>query len=83
MTQPKEPTFEEAIGRLGHIVQELERGDLPLEQSLSLFEEGVRLSRLSQARLDGAEKRLEELLSVGPDGQPRTRPLSSSADDEA
>ena len=42
------PSFENAIARLSEIVKTLERGDLPLEESLRLFEEGVRLSRVSQ-----------------------------------
>ena len=50
----------------------LERGDLPLEESLRLFEEGVKLSRVSQARLDTAEKRVEQLLSVDEQGRART-----------
>ena len=38
------PSFEDAVKRLSEIVQKLEKGDLPLEKSLELFEEGVRLS---------------------------------------
>jgi exodeoxyribonuclease VII small subunit len=70
-----QPSFEEAIQRLGSIVEQLEAGDLPLEQSLALFEEGVRLTRLSQTRLDAAERRVEELLSVVEEGTPVTRPV--------
>ena len=77
-------TFEEAIKRLGEIVQTLERGDLPLEESLRLFEEGVKLSRLSQQRLDNAEKRVEQLLAVDEQGRARTAPFATDAlDDEA
>ena len=61
----------------------LERGDLPLEESLRLFEEGVQLSRVSQARLDGAEKRVEQLLSVDDEGRAKTAAFATSADDEA
>ena len=75
---PADPSFETAIARLGQIVEALERGDLPLEQSLLLFEEGVRLARASQGKLDQAERRLEELLSVSPSGEAVTRPLPSS-----
>ncbi len=67
------PSFEEGIKRLSDIVQMLERGDLPLEESLRLFEEGVSLSRASQERLDLAQKRVEELLGEGRDGKPRTK----------
>jgi exodeoxyribonuclease VII small subunit len=78
------PAFEAAIKRLGEIVQALEKGDLPLEESLRLFEEGVQLSRVSQERLDAAEKRVEQLLAVDEQGRPRTEPFATdaAADDE-
>jgi exodeoxyribonuclease VII small subunit len=75
-----ELSFEDAIRRLGHIVEQLERGDLPLEASLRLFEEGVGLARVSQGRLDRAERRIEELLGVDSDGQPVTRPFDAKLD---
>lgn len=67
--------FEEALKRLTAIVERLESGELSLEQSLSLFEEGTRLSRTSQAQLDAAEKRVEELLAIDASGQPVVREL--------
>jgi exodeoxyribonuclease VII small subunit len=67
--------FEEALKRLTAIVERLESGELSLEQSLSLFEEGTRLSRTSQAQLDGAEKRVEELLAIDAAGLPVVREL--------
>jgi exodeoxyribonuclease VII small subunit len=73
----EEPTFEASLGRLGEIVEQLESGELPLERSLELFEEGVRLSRASQAKLDSAERRVEELLGVDEDGEPEVRELPS------
>jgi exodeoxyribonuclease VII small subunit len=75
-----ELSFEDAIRRLGHIVEQLERGDLPLEASLRLFEEGVGLARVSQRRLDRAERRIEELLGVDADGEPMTRPFEAKLD---
>ena len=66
-------SFEDSIRRLSEIVEALEAGDLPLEQSLKLFEEGVKLSRASQATLDGAERRVEELLSIDEHGDPVVR----------
>jgi exodeoxyribonuclease VII small subunit len=66
-------SFEESTRRLAKIVAELEGGDLPLERALSLFEEGIRLSRAAQERLDRAEKRVEELLGIDADGRPVTR----------
>jgi exodeoxyribonuclease VII small subunit len=76
------PSFEAAIKRLNEIVTALERGDLPLEESLRLFEEGVKLSRVSQQRLDSAEKRVEQLLSVDGEGRPRTTPFATSATED-
>ena len=55
-------SFEAQLATLERIVRELERGDLPLEQSLDLFEQGVRLSRECQERLNEAERRIEVLL---------------------
>ncbi|HUI67140.1 MAG TPA: exodeoxyribonuclease VII small subunit [Nitrospirota bacterium] len=57
-----EKKFEAALARLEDIVKELETGDLPLEQSLKLFEEGIKLSRLCNKRLADAERRVEILL---------------------
>jgi exodeoxyribonuclease VII small subunit len=71
-------SFEATLERLHHIVEQLESGELDLEESLLLFEEGVRLSRTSQARLNSAEKRIEELLAVTEDGQPVVRDLDIS-----
>ena len=56
------PAFEDILTRLGTVVERLESGELPLEESLTLFEEGVRLSRFGAARLDEAERRVERLL---------------------
>jgi exodeoxyribonuclease VII small subunit len=71
-------SFENSLAALEKIVRELERGDLPLERSLELFEEGVRLSRECQERLNSAERRIELLLHDG-EGQP----LVSEFDEEA
>ena len=57
-----EKKFEAALARLEEIVKELETGDLPLEQSLKLFEEGIKLSRICNKRLEDAERRVEILL---------------------
>ena len=54
--------FEEALQELESIVQRLEDGNLSLDDSLSLFEEGIKLSRLCAQRLDEAEKKIELLL---------------------
>lgn len=78
MTSPGDDTtmsFEASAERLTAIVRELESGELSLEASLSLFEEGVRVAREAQARLDAAEKRVDELLGTHADGEIRTRPF--------
>ena len=76
-TDPPEAlqSFEQSLERLHEIVERLESGELDLEASLVLFEEGVRLSRASQARLNSAEKRIEELLAVDEEGRPVVREL--------
>jgi exodeoxyribonuclease VII small subunit len=57
-----EKKFEAAMARLEEIVSELEKGDVPLEQSLKLFEEGIKLSRICNKRLEEAERKVEILL---------------------
>jgi exodeoxyribonuclease VII small subunit len=54
--------FEDALNKLEKVVSKLEEGDIPLEESLKLFEEGIRLSRFCNLKLDEAEKRVEILL---------------------
>jgi exodeoxyribonuclease VII small subunit len=76
-TQAQSKNFEAGLAALEKIVRELERGDLPLEESLKLFEEGVRLSRECQERLSQAERRIEVLLSDG-----EGRPVLSAFDQE-
>ncbi len=70
-------SFEESTRRLSSIVEQLEGGDLPLERSLELFEEGIRLARAAQERLDRAERRVEELLGVDAQGKPMVRDFES------
>jgi exodeoxyribonuclease VII small subunit len=70
-------SFESSLSALEKIVRELERGDLPLERSLELFEEGVKLSRECQERLQSAERRIEILLH-----DPQGQPIISEFDDE-
>ena len=65
----KNQTFEASLQELEKIVRRLEDGDLPLEESLKLFEKGVRLSRECQERLNQAERRIEVLLK-DEDGNP-------------
>jgi exodeoxyribonuclease VII small subunit len=55
-------TFEQSMKKLEQIVQELESGDLPLEEAMQKFEEGIKLSRLCSKKLDETEKKITLLL---------------------
>ena len=56
--------FEKKLSRLEEIVQSMEKGDLTLENSLKLFEEGVKLSRECQTQLTKAEAQVKKLISI-------------------
>ena len=71
--------FESSLEELERIVRELERGDLPLEKSLELFEQGVKLSRACQERLSEAERRIE-ILTRDNHGRPAIRPFEGEDD---
>jgi exodeoxyribonuclease VII small subunit len=78
------PSFETALKQLEEIVQRLEKGELPLEESLKLYEQGIRLSRFCHAKLEEAEGKIELLMKdargeIATDkaGKPRTTPFSS------
>jgi exodeoxyribonuclease VII small subunit len=73
--------FEAAIAELETIVRRLEEGDLALEQSLELYERGVRLSRYCHARLEEAERRIE-VLAEGGDLAPAPPSLAAVGEDE-
>ena len=86
---PETTTFEQALAQLEQIVQRLEKGELPLEESLRLYEEGIRLSRLCHGKLEEAEGRIEMLLkdargeaALDAQGRPRTQPLALPEDEE-
>ncbi|HWL63800.1 MAG TPA: exodeoxyribonuclease VII small subunit [Steroidobacteraceae bacterium] len=59
------PDFEQSLAELEALIGRLERGDLPLAESLDLFEQGVALTRQCHARLSGARQRVEILLKDG------------------
>ena len=89
MSDVKGPSFEEALQQLEQIVQKLEKGELPLEESLKLYEEGIRLSRLCHGKLEEAEGKIEMLMKdargepiLDKDGRPKTKPLPRSEDDD-
>ncbi|MBI5905938.1 MAG: exodeoxyribonuclease VII small subunit [Deltaproteobacteria bacterium] len=58
----KEPAFEEALKQLEAVVARLESGEAPLEESIRLFEEGMRLSGVCRKRLDEADRKIDLLL---------------------
>jgi exodeoxyribonuclease VII small subunit len=70
--------FEDALNKLEKIVSQLEEGDISLEESLKLFEEGIRLSRVCNQKLDEVEKRVEILIK-GEDGTIKAKPFAPSA----
>jgi exodeoxyribonuclease VII small subunit len=77
-----EPKFEECLTRLEQIVAALEAGNLPLEQSLTVFEEGIALARHCARYLEDAERRIE-LLAKDETGALTTRPFNLPTDEDA
>ncbi len=75
MSKEKEIKFEAALGKLEEIVRTLEEGDLPLEDSLKMFEEGMQLSTLCGQKLDAAERRIEILMKTE-EGETAPRPFT-------
>ena len=65
----KNPSFEESMNRLEQIVRAMERGDVPLEESLKLFQEGTELVRTCSKILDEAQLMVKKIAS-NPDGSP-------------
>ena len=61
-------SFEQALKSLEEIVRRLESGDVPLEESIDLYERGEQLRKHCQARLDAAQARIEKIVA-GPDGK--------------
>ncbi len=62
--KPKGKTFEQALARLEELVENLERGNLSLEESLAQFEEGTKLIKDCTSMLEAAEARLQKLVST-------------------
>jgi exodeoxyribonuclease VII small subunit len=75
-------SFEASLKELEKIVEQLEAGDLPLERSLELFEQGVKLSRDCQKRLDEAERKVELLLKDTDGAFSRVDLEKANADEE-
>ncbi len=77
MLQSKESKmdFEKKLSRLEEIVQKMEKGDLTLDDSLKLFEEGIKLSRDCQSQLTKAEAQVKKLVSIDATGKAVTEPF--------
>ena len=74
--------FEAALSRLEAVVQRLERGELSLEESLSSYEQGVRLVAAARGKLEGLQGRLEELLADGTKKKLEKKPAPTAAVDD-
>ena len=72
--------FEKKLGRLEEIVQKMEKGEIALEESLKLFEEGIKLSRECHTRLNEAEAKVKKLVGLDANGKPITEDFISEED---
>ena len=77
MARTRANEFEKAFQQLEKIVQRLESEELPLDESLQLFEEGIRLSRFCNQKLEEVEKKIELILADA-NGQPRVEPFEEA-----
>ncbi len=75
----KKPTFEENMNRLEQIVRAMERGDVPLEQSLKLFQEGTELVKVCSTMLDEAQQQVTKIM-VQSDGSVAEEVFSDGAE---
>lgn len=69
--------FEKKLGRLEEIVQKMEAGDSSLEDSLKLFEEGIKLSRECHTQLNAAEAKVKKLVSIDSGGKAVTEDFTA------
>jgi exodeoxyribonuclease VII small subunit len=74
--------FEKSFQQLEAVVKRLESEELPLDESLQLFEEGIRLSRFCHQRLEEVEKKIELILADAK-GEPRVEPFANEDEDAA
>ena len=72
-------SFEEALGALESIVQQLERGDVPLDQSITLYERGEKLRAACQKRRDAAQARIEKIVTNAGGAPTGTVPLDGAS----
>ncbi len=69
-TKRKKTDFEQSLSRLETLVTTLERGEIPLDEALDLFEQGIKLTRECQSSLRDAQQKVELLLAAGEARQP-------------
>ena len=74
----EELSFEEALQRLETIVQQLERGDVPLDKSITLYAEGDKLRAQCQKRLEAAQARIEQIVGGADGAAAKTTPFPVS-----
>ncbi len=71
--------FEKKLSRLEEIVEKMEKGDLALDESLKLFEEGVKISRECQSQISEAEAKVKLLMGFDEQGKPVTKDFASDS----
>ena len=76
-------SFEDQMSELEKVVDQLEKGDLTLEENVTLFERGVKLSDACKAQLASAESRIQVLLDPQANGAPRMEDLEVADDEDA
>ncbi|MEM6907498.1 MAG: exodeoxyribonuclease VII small subunit [Pseudomonadota bacterium] len=74
-----ELSFEDALSALERIVQQLERGDVPLDQSITLYERGEKLRAACQQRLDAAQAKIEKIVTAADGSASGTAPLDGDS----
>ncbi|WP_410768264.1 exodeoxyribonuclease VII small subunit [Fontibacillus sp. BL9] len=77
--EQQEINFEEAMNQLEEIVSQLERGDVPLEQAIDLFQKGMQLSQLCSQKLSQVERKIEMIVEA--DGEIGKKPFNSLAEE--
>ncbi|MFO1401952.1 MAG: exodeoxyribonuclease VII small subunit [Steroidobacteraceae bacterium] len=75
---PRQPGFEQTLAELEALVARLESGELPLDQALAAFEQGVKLTRACQAALQAAQQKVQVLTQQG--GEARLADFNAAAD---
>ena len=80
--EPGDLSFEQALSALEDLVRRLETGEVPLAESIDLYERGETLRQLCQQRLDAAQERIERIVT-GPDGKPSGLAPFDEPDDQS